>query len=74
MVDYSVEEFEKKCDSLYRLVLAGARRASQLSKPDVRPLVSKVRSKKPTMTALQEVLEDKVQVSVLSEEHDEFVE
>jgi DNA-directed RNA polymerase subunit omega len=55
----SVEDFEGKIDSLYRLVIVASRRASQLSKPETRPLVS-VTSKKTTVTALREVLAGKV--------------
>lgn len=61
MANISIEEFEGKCESLYRLVIAAARRASQLSKPDARPLVTPS-SKKTTIVALQEILADKVRV------------
>ncbi|MBI4558342.1 MAG: DNA-directed RNA polymerase subunit omega [Candidatus Hydrogenedentes bacterium] len=55
----SIEDFDKKVDSLYRLVLLGARRAGQLAKPDSRSLVP-AKSKKPTIVALQEILGGKV--------------
>lgn len=59
MRNYSVEDFAGKTDSLYRLVIVAARRASQISRTDSRPLVS-VRSRKPTMIALEEILDGKV--------------
>ena len=55
----SVEDFEEKIDSLYRLVIVAARRANQVSKPENRPLVP-VHSKKATIVALEEILQDKV--------------
>ena len=48
MSNISVEQFEGKIDSLYRLVILAAKRATQISKPDSRPLVP-VRSRKPTL-------------------------
>ena len=65
---YTLEDSEGKIDSLYRLVLIAARRASQIARPEVRPLVP-VKSRKPTMIALDEVLEGKV--TYRSEESDE---
>ncbi|HOD50804.1 MAG TPA: DNA-directed RNA polymerase subunit omega [Candidatus Hydrogenedentes bacterium] len=68
---YSPEDFAGKTDSLYRLVLAAARRAAQLSKPDARPLVP-VRSKKPTVVALEEILEGKVAVGEASTDEEGY--
>lgn len=59
MKHYSIEDFPKEIDSLYRLVNMAARRANQISKPEARPLVP-VRSRKPTIIALEEVREGKV--------------
>jgi DNA-directed RNA polymerase omega subunit len=59
MENLSLEDFKDKIDSLYRLVIVGGRRASQLGKPDTRALVP-VRSKKTTVVALEEILNDKV--------------
>jgi DNA-directed RNA polymerase omega subunit len=70
---YSPEDFDDKADSVYRLVLAAARRASQLAKPESRPLVP-VRSKKPTMVALQEILEGKVAVSETKTDEEDYFE
>ncbi len=58
MKHYSLEDFPE-VDSLYRVVNMCARRANQVNKPDSRPLVP-VDSKKPTIIALEEVIEGKV--------------
>jgi len=70
---YSPEDFDDKADSVYRLVLAAARRASQLAKPESRPLVP-VRSKKPTMVALEEILEGKVAVRETKTDEEDYFE
>ena len=70
---YSPEDFRDKADSLYRLVLAAARRASQLAKPESRPLVP-VRSKKPTIVALEETLEGKVAVGEAKTDEEDYFE
>ena len=59
MPRFSPEDFGGKVDSLYRLVIVCARRASQVAKPDARALVS-VRSKKPMMVSLKEFYEGKI--------------
>lgn len=56
---YSLEDFEGKVDSLYRLVILAARRAAQVAKPESRALVP-VKSRKTTLIALEEVLQGKV--------------
>ena len=68
---YSPEDFEGKAPSLYLLVLAAARRASQLSKPESRALVP-VRSKKPTIVALEEIIEGKVAVGEASTDEEDY--
>ncbi|MCC6489837.1 MAG: DNA-directed RNA polymerase subunit omega [Candidatus Hydrogenedentes bacterium] len=73
MSTISVEQFDDKIDSLYRLVILAARRASQISKPDSRPLVP-VRSKKPTIVALEEVLQGKVKARIGGSDEEEFFE
>jgi len=73
MSKISVEHFEDKVDSLYRLVILAARRASQIAKPDSRPLVP-VRSKKSTIVALEEVLEGKVKARIGGSDEEEFLE
>lgn len=69
----SVEDFEGRIDSLYRLVIVASRRAAQLSKPETRPLVS-LTSKKPTVTALQEILAGKVTARTDAEDEIPFEE
>ena len=69
----SVEQFEGKIDSLYRLVILAAKRATQISKPDSRPLVP-VRSRKPTLVALEEVLSGKVKPRIGDEDEEGFIE
>ncbi len=73
MSQISVEHFEDKVDSLYRLVILAARRASQVAKPDSRPLVP-ARSKKPTIVALEEVLQGKVKARIGGSDEEEFLE
>lgn len=58
MKHYSLEDFPEM-DSLYRLVNVAFRRANQINKPETRALVP-TRSRKPTIVALEEVLEGKV--------------
>lgn len=72
MDNLSLEDFRERIDSLYRLVIVGGRRAAQLGKPDSRALVP-VRSKKSTVTALEEILEGKVSYRTGREE-EEFLE
>ena len=72
MSKISVEEFDDKVDSLYRLVILAGRRATQVAKPEVRPLVP-VRSKKSTITALEEILKGKVGYTTTTGEDEEFV-
>jgi len=69
----SVEQFDDKIDSLYRLVILAARRAAQISKPDTRPLVP-VRSKKPTIVALEEILQGKVTARIGGVDEEEYLE
>lgn len=59
MRHFSVEDFEGKIDSLYRLVIVASRRASQINRPDSR-FATGSRSKKSTIIALEEVMDDKV--------------
>ncbi|HOE66172.1 MAG TPA: DNA-directed RNA polymerase subunit omega [Candidatus Hydrogenedentes bacterium] len=73
MATFSPEDFEGKIDSLYRLVIVGSRRAAQISKPEARPLVP-IRSKKPTMVALEEILRGKVGYRLETGDGDEFIE
>lgn len=70
----SIDDFThdgKPIDSLYRLVILAAKRANQLGKPDARTLVAP-KSRKPAITALQEILEGKVWYRSGAEEADEY--
>jgi len=67
---FSVDDFKGKVDSLYRLVLLGARRANQISKNESHGFGTVTRSRKSTVTALEEVLQDKVSY-VKSDDEDE---
>ena len=73
MSNISVEQFEGKIDSLYRLVILAAKRATQISKPDSRPLAP-VRSRKPTLVALEEVLSGKVKPRIGEGDEEDFLE
>lgn len=73
MEKFSIEDFNKKIDSLYRLVIVAARRAGQLGKPDSRPFVT-ARSKKPTVVALEEILEGKVTYKTGGPDEEDYVE
>lgn len=69
----SVEQFDGKIDSLYRLVILAAKRATQISRPDARPLVP-VRSRKPTLVALEEILSGKVKPRIGESDEEGFLE
>ncbi len=69
----SMDDFKNRCNSLYELVIAGSRRASQLAKPETRPLVSAT-SKKPTMIALEEILQGKVEVHSGSLDDEDYLD
>ncbi len=59
MSEITIEALEEKCESMYKLVIATARRASQVSKPESRPLVATTH-RKPTLVALEEVIQGKI--------------
>ncbi|MFP4500636.1 MAG: DNA-directed RNA polymerase subunit omega [Candidatus Hydrogenedentota bacterium] len=56
---FSVDDFAGKIDSLYRLVIVASRRANQL-RTEVHGFSGVAQQKKPTIAALEEVLNDKV--------------
>ena len=70
MKHYALEDFANM-DSLYRLVNVAFRRANQISKPESRALVP-VKSRKPTIVALEEILEGKVTYRTGDSEEDEY--
>ncbi|HIJ74698.1 MAG TPA: DNA-directed RNA polymerase subunit omega [Candidatus Hydrogenedentes bacterium] len=67
----SIEQFDDRVDSLYRLVIIAAQRARQVNKPETRPLVP-TRSQKPTMIALDEILEGKVTYRTGESDEEDF--
>ena len=69
MSEISVEDLKGKADSLYRLVIVAARRANQLTKAESRGLMGG-RAKKPTMAALQEIVEGKLGYATVDDETD----
>jgi DNA-directed RNA polymerase omega subunit len=72
MKEYDWEKLTSKTDSLYRTVILAARRASQVNRPDTRPLIA-TKSKKSTMIALDEIEQGKVTYRT-GDVEDEFVE
>jgi len=73
MRHFSVEDFQGKVDSLYRLVLLASRRANQISRTESRPLIASY-SKKPTIIALEEVLDGKVSYTTGEADEVDYVE
>jgi DNA-directed RNA polymerase subunit omega len=73
MRHYSVEDFHGKVDSLYRLVLLASRRANQISRTESRPLIA-ISSRKPTVIALEEVLDGKVTYTTGETDEVDYVE
>lgn len=71
---FSVDDFADKIDSLYRLVIVGARRANQISKNESHGFGTVTAAKKPTITALEEVLAGKVSYYEGSEEEADLLE
>jgi len=72
MSDITIEALEEKCVSMYKLVIASARRAGQVSKPESRALVATVH-RKPTLVALDEIIQGKVMIKTQKDE-DEVAE
>lgn len=71
---YSIDDFKGKIDSLYRLVIVGARRANQISKNESHSFGGVIRSKKSTITALEEILSDKVGYHAAGEDDEDYLE
>jgi len=57
---YCVDDFSGKFDSLYRLVIVASRRANQINKTEIHGFGGLLHGRKPTITALEEVLQDKL--------------
>ncbi len=73
MRHYSVEDFHGKVDSLYRLVLLASRRANQIARTESRPLIA-THSRKPTVIALEEILEGKVSYTTGDSDEGDYIE
>ena len=71
---YSVDDFQGKVDSLYRLVIVAGRRANQISKNESHAFGNVANTKKPTINALEEVLAGKVEWFTSDEEEDHYLE
>lgn len=71
---FSVDDFSDKIDSLYRLVLVASRRANQISKNESHGFGTVTTSKKPTVTALEEVLDDKLGYYTGDDEDENYLE
>ncbi len=72
MSPVSIEDVKDKADSLYRLVIIAARRANQIAKADTHWQVA-VRSKKPTMAALEEVMDGKMGYAVNTDDEEDLL-
>lgn len=60
---YCVDDFATRFDSLYRLVIVGARRANQINKNESHAFGGLLHGRKPTISALEEVLAGKLSYS-----------
>lgn len=70
---YCVDDFKDKFDSLYRLVIVASARAIHLAKNEPRGFGSALRSQKPTIKALEEVLAGKLTYIPSGEEEETFM-
>lgn len=70
---FTGEDFRDTISNLYQLVIVAGRRANQISRPDTRPLVP-VRSRKPTVVALEEILQGKVTCRIGNQDEEETIE
>lgn len=71
---FCVDDFKEKFDSLYRLVIVAAARANQLGKNEPRGFGSALRSQKPTVRALDEVIEGKLLYTTAGEEEEHYMD
>ena len=70
---FFVDDFAEKVDSLYRLVIVAARRANQI-KTEAHGFVGITRNRKPTITALEEILDGKVGFTTHEDEEENYLE
>ncbi len=71
---YCVDDFKEKFDSLYRLVIVASSRANQVAKNEPRGFGSALRSQKPTIKALEEVLHGKLSYTTADEEDEHYMD
>lgn len=71
---YCVDDFSDKFDSLYRLVIVGARRANQINKNEAHAFGGMLHGRKPTISALEEVLQGKLSWSTGDADEAAFLE
>ncbi len=71
---YSVDDFKDRIDSLYRLVIVAARRANQIAKNESHSFSTAVRLRKSTVTALEEILADRVGYYTGKEDEEDYLE
>ncbi|MBI2423169.1 MAG: DNA-directed RNA polymerase subunit omega [Candidatus Hydrogenedentes bacterium] len=71
---FSVDDFKGKFDSLYRLVIVASRRANQITKNESHGFGAVTSGTKPTMIALQEILDDKVGYFTGRDEEEAYLE
>lgn len=69
---YCVDDFKDKFDSLYRLVIVAGKRSVQISRTESHGFGAAARGRKPTITSLEEVLENKLTWSAEEEESSSF--
>ena len=74
MDQLSIEDFEDKIDSLYRLVIVAAHRAKQVNKPESRTFGGPPVAQKPTTVALKEILDGKVSYRTGAGDEEDFLE
>ena len=65
---YCVDDFKTKFDSLYRLVIVGAKRANQVTKHESHGFGAAARGRKATITALEEVIDGKLTFTTAEDE------
>jgi DNA-directed RNA polymerase omega subunit len=70
---FYVDDFADKIDSLYRLVIVGARRSNMISNSQSHGFGGVTYAKKPTIQALEEMLDGKISYRK-GDDDDEVVE
>ena len=70
---YCVDDFKEKFDSLYRLVIVAGTRANQISRTESHGFGAAARGRKPTISALEEVIGGKLTFT-LEDEEEQYLE